>query len=278
MAVADADLHARAAHAAVGRLSALAGHWRGGSLLTVSALVIVGVLLFVDPIPQWPEYHQFADDRTLLGIPNAQNVLSNLGLLLVGAWGVAFLAGPGGAGATGPLKTPYLVFFTGLALTGAGSAWYHLAPDNQSLVWDRLPMTVMFMGFFASVIGELAGPRASRAWLAPLVLAGGASVAWWAWTEAAGAGDLRAYGLVQFLPMMLIVAMLVIWPRPRPYAAYVVAMMLGYALAKVCEHFDREIFEALGLVSGHALKHLVSAAAAVPLLVMLQRRGRIRAP
>lgn len=42
------------------------------------------------------------------------------------------------------------VLFAGVLLTSAGSTWYHLAPTNDSLVWDRLPMTLGFMGLFAA--------------------------------------------------------------------------------------------------------------------------------
>ena len=53
--------------------------------------VVIITFLFVEPIPQWPEYRQFADDRTMLGIPNALNVLSNLPFLLIGVSGAVFL-------------------------------------------------------------------------------------------------------------------------------------------------------------------------------------------
>jgi hypothetical protein len=246
---------------------------RPALLMIVALLVAGGVFAFHGPIAQWPSYHAFADDRTFLGVPNAQNVLSNIGFLIAGAWGALFLLSRQGKFVTGMLLAAYLVFFLGVLFTAFGSAYYHLQPDNQTLVWDRLPMTVMFMGFFAAVIGEVINPRAARALLLPLLAAGLASVLWWARTESAGAGDLRFYGLVQFLPLLLTVLMLIMYRAPKRFTPYVLAMALLYVLAKLFEHFDHEIFKALGgVAAGHALKHLVAAAAAACLLIMLYRR------
>lgn len=206
-------------------------------------LALGGLLIFVDRVPQWPEYHDFADHRSFLGIPNAHNVISNMGFLIIGAWGSLFVLSRSGRAATGRLNAAYLAFFVGVFLTALGSAYYHYQPDNQTLVWDRLPMTVMFMGLFVAVMGELISPRAATSLLLPLLVAGVASVLWWAWTESVGAGDLRFYGLVQFLPFVLIPLMLVMYPA------------LG------------------GVVGGHALKHLAGAAATACVLSMLYRRG-----
>ena len=163
----------------------------------------------------------------------------------------------------------------GLILTALGSGYYHYQPGNQALVWDRLPMTLVFMGLFASVIGELLGPRLANQLLLPLLVTGIASVLWWAWTESIGAGDLRPYGLVQFLPAILIMLMLIMYPTPQHYVPYIVAMLLLAGLAKVCEQFDWEIYWKLGWISGHALKHLLGAAASASVLMMLYQRTRL---
>jgi len=55
-------------------------------IVSVAALVAV---FFVPRIPQDPAYHRFVDARTLLGVPNFWNVLSNVGYLLVGLYGLA---------------------------------------------------------------------------------------------------------------------------------------------------------------------------------------------
>jgi len=243
-------------------------------LVLITLLALVGVVIFVDPIPQWPEYHDFADGREYLGIPNAHNVISNLGLFIIGIWGSLFVLGRSGKAAAGRLNVMYLVFFVGVLLTGLGSAYYHFEPDNQTLVWDRLPMTVAFMGLFAAVVGELISPRAAMGLLFPLLAVGIASVGWWTWTESIGAGDLRFYGLVQFLPFALILLMLVMYPAPKHFVSFMVGVALFYGLAKLFELIDHQVYQALGgLVSGHALKHLFAAGATACVLVMLYRRG-----
>jgi len=242
-------------------------------LVLITFLILGGVLIFVDPIPQWLEYHDFADGRDFLGIPNAHNVISNIGFFIIGAWGSLFVLSRSGKTVTGRLSVMYLVLFVGVLLTALGSAYYHLEPDNQTLVWDRLPMTVAFMGLFAAVVGELVSPRAAMGLLLPLLAIGISSVGWWVWTESAGAGDLRFYGLVQFLPLVLIPLMLVMYPVPRHFVPFMVGLALFYGLAKLFELLDHQVYQALGgVVSGHALKHLFGAAATACVLVMLYRR------
>ncbi len=243
-------------------------------LLVIAFLPVVLVFLLVDPIPQWPEYHQFVDSRTLFGLANAHNVISNLGLLVVGAWGTIFALTQAGKATTGTLQMLYLTFFVGLILTGLGSAYYHYAPGSKTLIWDRLPMTIMFMGLFSSIIGELVDSRVAHRLLVPLLVVGVGSVLWWAWTETVGAGDLRLYAVVQFVPPVLIVFMLLAFPTPRRYTPYIVGTLLLYVLAKLCEEFDAGIYSLLRGISGHSLKHWVSAAASGSILLMLIRRHR----
>ena len=254
-----------------------------GRLLALAAVTAVSaaVVFSLPPIPQDPAYHRFADTRTVLGIPNFQNVISNLPFLLVGGAGLLRLrrrlAGSsdtaGAAEASG--MAAWLLLFLGVALTAFGSAWYHLRPSNASLVWDRLPMTLGFMGFFAGIVGERIGQRAYRLLLWPLVGIGVASVLYWYASELRGAGDLRLYALVQFFPLLLIPLLMALY-RPRYTGGRWIFIALGaYGAAKVFEHYDREIYDALGFVSGHPLKHLVAAAGCWALLHMFSRRQRI---
>ncbi|HNG60439.1 MAG TPA: hypothetical protein PKZ52_11485, partial [Cellvibrionaceae bacterium] len=85
-------------------------------------------------------------------------------------------------------------------------------------------------------------------------------------------GDLQAYLLVQFLPMLIIPLILLLFPvnHSRPSAYWL--LLVCYLLAKVCEHFDTVIYE-LGLgLSGHTLKHLIAAAGIFLLAVNYRRR------
>jgi hypothetical protein len=232
------------------------------ALLAVTA-VAAFVVLRMPPIPQDPAYHHFADDRSWLGIPNSQNVASNLPFLFVGLIGLARLrerlAEPGRPTPVGE-KAAWLFLFLGVTLTAFGSSYYHWTPSNASLVWDRLPMTLGFMGFLAGIIGERISQRAYRLLLWPLVGLGVASVLYWYATERQGHGDLRLYALVQFFPLLLIPLIMALY-RPRySHGRYIFFALAWYSAAKALEHWDGQIFAATsGIVSGHALKHLAAA-------------------
>jgi hypothetical protein len=245
-----------------------------GWILALVMLTVLLVIAQLGPIAQDPAYHRFADARTLAGVPHALNVLSNLPFLVVGMAGLWFSARV----RHDVLWVPYALLYAGLILTGFGSAWYHLAPDNASLVWDRLPMTIVFMSFFASVVAEVVNRGLAQRLLPVLLVVGAGSVLYWQATEQQGAGDLRPYVLVQFLPMLLIPLLLLLYPSPRNYLPWVLAMIGVYAGSKVFEYFDTEIFTLGEAVSGHTLKHLLAALAPACLLPMLGRRGMMRTP
>lgn len=239
-------------------------------LVGMVLMAIIGVLL-LDRIPQDLAYHAFADQRAFAGIPNLFDVLSNLPFLVVGLAGIYSLSGQQ-LQLDRELRPAVVVFFLGVVLTAFGSAFYHLQPDNATLVWDRLPMTLAFMGLVAFVIGEYVRIDFGRALLWPLLVLGVGSVVWWQYTEKIGSGDLRFYGLVQFLPMLLLPLVLLLYPPrwSRGTGYWIVGSW--YLLAKLLEFFDRTIFDLTGLISGHTLKHLAAAMAAWWLLRMLRRR------
>ena len=45
-------------------------------------------------------------------------------------------------------------------LTGFGSSYYQWNPNDNTLFWDRLPMTLCFMAIFAAALEERANARA----------------------------------------------------------------------------------------------------------------------
>ncbi len=241
-------------------------------LAGVALVTILGVLL-LDPVPQDLAYHDFADRRAFAGIPNLFDVLSNLPFLVVGLAGLKSLFDQK-LRLDMELHQTVAIFFLGVTLTAFGSAYYHLQPDNATLVWDRLPMTLAFMALVALVVGEYINIDFGRALLWPLLVLGVGSVAWWQYTEQLGQGDLRFYGLVQFLPLLLLP--LVILSYPPRWSRGIDYWVVGgwYLFAKLLEFFDRTVFNFTGLISGHTLKHLAAAMAAWWLLRMLKRRER----
>ena len=243
---------------------------RGAIVLGVTVAVFAAVFLFVPPIHQPEDYHQFADTRTFFGISRAWNVLSNLGFLLVGALGLKFLWSSESAQtfADPRERWPYAILFIGVLLTCFGSGYYHLAPDDARLVWDRLPMTLGFMGLVSAIIAERISVRLALGLLVPLFVLGASSVFYWQ-----SSGDLRLYALVQFFPALLIP--LILWLYPARYTGLreLGFAALGYVAAKVFEAADSPVFSVTGgIVSGHTLKHLAAAWGVWWILRMLQVR------
>jgi hypothetical protein len=250
---------------------------RGAGLVFAGLTVVaVAAVFFLPPIAQDLAYHNFADRRAVAGIPNFLNVISNLPFAFVGAAGLFFLLG-GKATREGSFITrrevwPYAIFFLGVALTSWGSSYYHLSPDNERLVWDRLPMTLGFMTIFAATISERVNLRVGHYALVPLLAAGLASVLYWRITEAAGAGDLRFYAIVQFYPLIAIPLLLALFPPRYTRGASLVGALTVYGAAKLLEMADSAIFSMGQIVSGHSLKHLAAAGAAYWILHGLKKR------
>jgi len=249
---------------------------RLGILVMICATAIIATL-FVDPIAQDPAYHNFADRRSAFGITNFVDVFSNAGFLVAGLMGlVAVLKGrSGGLFDDEADAIPYVVFFVGVVGVAIGSAYYHVIPTNERLFWDRLPMTVGFMGLTSALIADRIDKRAGLTIVLPvLVVLGILSLFYWQYTEELGRGDLRFYALVQFLPIVLMPVICGLFTQARYTGkAALVPIVLWYLVAKVLEHFDSQVFELLGrTVSGHSLKHLAAAMACFMVLRMLKRQ------
>ena len=217
------------------------------------------------PIAQLPNYHGFADQRMLLGFANAGDVLSNLGFLLVAIYGFTTLRH---ARRDDPARLAYTVFFAAITATALGSTWYHMAPDDARLVWDRLPIAVACAALLAGALRD-AYPKTAPAVLSLVLLTGfGAlSVLWWSWS-----GDLRFYLLIQAAPLVLIPVLQ--WQSGTPMAQRTLffAAIGLYVWAKLFEVADAAVLQALGFVSGHTLKHLLAVAAAFVLAKGFARR------
>jgi len=171
------------------------------TLILVFTLISLVVTFLLSPVAQLPSFHHFADTRPLWGIHNFGNVVSNLPFLIIGAYGlVTVLRAP----VLAPIRWTYAVLFVGVIFTGLGSAYYHQHPDNDTLVWDRIPMTIVFMSFLSATVAELVSRPLGGRLLLPLLVVGVGSVLWWHYTETIGHGDLRLYGWVQYYPMVAI--------------------------------------------------------------------------
>lgn len=248
---------------------------RAPLLLLAPAVAIAISALLLAPIPQPLTYHNFADHRAWLGIANFGDVLSNLPFAIVGVLGLIVLFTPGRTKFLDPRERwPYFVMFASLILTAWGSAYYHLAPDNGRLVWDRIPIMIVFMALLAAVIAERVSVNAGLMLFPALEALGVASVLYWRSSELRGHGDLRFYAAVQVYAILILLLALLLPPRYTRGSDF--AAVVGfYALAKALEEGDRQVFAVGHFVSGHTLKHLAAAAAGYWVLRMLKKRQPI---
>ena len=241
--------------------------------LLVTFLLAAAALVH-GPIAQPIGYHDFADQHAVFGTPHFADVVSNLGFALVALWGWVRLAPASRHPAIAAGWAGYRLFLLGLLLTALGSTYYHLAPDNARLVWDRLPIALACGGLLAGVLGDVRQKDSGlAAWLA---LAAIASVAWWYFTDLSGVEDLRPYLLLQGLPILLIPLWQWIYNMPGAERLAFASALAIYVIAKFAELNDHEIAAALGAMTGHTLKHLLATGAAAVIVGRLA--GRVAAP
>jgi hypothetical protein len=239
----------------------------------VAFTILCFIAAFLLPaMPQPLDYHQFADQRPAFGVPNFQNVASNVGFLIAGAAGLIVVLGGYARFEFRRERWPYAVFFLGMLLTAWGSSYYHLAPDNESLFWDRLPMTIAFMGLISSQIVDRINVRAGLVLLVPMLLVGAASVVYWRMTERMGAGNVLPYGILQGYSMVILLLLAVLCPSRYTRGNDIYWVFGWYALSKLLETFDAQILALGNLVSGHMLKHLAAAVSGIVAANMLVRR------
>ena len=237
-----------------GANTATANSRRIGWLVALTVLCIVAALV-APALPQPGAYHAFADQRGAFGIPNFSDVVSNAGFLIAGLAGLAIVLGGRTRFEFASERWPWIVFFAGLVLTAFGSAYYHLAPDNARLFWDRLPITIALMALLSSQIVERIGVRVGVALLVPMLVIGAATVVYWRATELAGAGNLMPYVILQGYTVLIMLWLALALPSRYTRGADILWIFGWYVLAKVFETLDAQVFAIGNVVSGHTLKH-----------------------
>ena len=232
-------------------------------VLWIALLALLALAVVLPPLQQPAAYHDFADARPLLGVPRALDTLSNLPFLLFGLWGLWRLRRQPSLPAV-PRRMAAL-FFIGLLATALGSGWYHLAPDDARLVWDRAGMTTGFAGIVGLAVAQRVGDRSATPVAVALLLLGWLSIAVWSQT-----GNLTPWATLQTGGVLLILGLMAL---PSLGAGWPVAwwfIVASYALAKLAETFDPQVYAFTGVLSGHSLKHLLASLAAVPVIRALR--------
>jgi hypothetical protein len=240
-------------------------------LIAFTALCVAVAILW-PAMPQPIAYHRFADRRNLFGIPNFLDVVSNVGFFLAGAAGLVAILRGRARFEFADEKWPWAIFFLGILLTAFGSAYYHLAPDNDRLFWDRLPMTIAFMGLVSAQIVDRIDVRTGIMLLVPMLLVGAASVIYWRWTEGIGAGNVVPYGVLQGYSVVVLLLLAATAPSRYTRGGDLYWIFGWYVLSKILETFDPQIYAVGNGLSGHTLKHLAAAGAGFVACYMLLHR------
>ncbi len=240
--------------------------------------------MILPPVAQPSGYHHFADQRSFFGVPNFNDVISNLAFLLSGGTGLVFLWRVH----RNPTQTtfqdrkeswPYWVLFLNITAVAFGSIYYHWMPDIDHLLWDRLPIVIAIAALLSATVADRISLAAGLRLLPLLVVFAVLSVLYWYWTELQGAGNLNFYIVMQFYSILLIVWISLRFPSRYTYGNGVFQVIAWYVVAKAAEMLDGEIFAWTdGWISGHTLKHLIAAFAAYWIVWVLQKRVLLVTP
>lgn len=240
-------------------------------LLLALLAVLVGVALLAPGFTQPAGYHGFADQRGWGAIPHALNVLSNLPFAIGGVWGLWALQRAPRAALLPVERSMAALFFAGLVLTSFCSGWYHWLPNNAGLALDRVGMAVAFAGLLGLAAADRISARAGQA-----VGWGVLVLALLAVAVSALTGNVLPWALVQFGGVVLVVVLVFVKPVPGAMGVSIGLTIALYALAKVFEHFDAQVYALTGeVLSGHSLKHLVASLAAWPVLAAVWRASAL---
>ncbi len=260
-------------------ISKATSEWSVMNKISIQTALIVGfsvacvaAAIFLPPMKQPLDYHDFADQRTAFGIDHFLNVASNIGFFIAGLLGMGLVLWHRGRFECSAEQWPYFIFFFGVFATAFGSTYYHLAPDNDRLFWDRLPMTVAFMALIASQICDRISVRAGLVMLGPMLLVGAASVVYWRVTEQQGRGNVLPYGILQVYAVVMLLLLAVLQPSRYTRSNDLLWVFAWYVLSKLLETFDAEVLKHGHIVSGHTLKHIAAAIAGFVVVYKLMFR------
>lgn len=233
--------------------------------LALGLFAILALACLGPNMVQYAHYHEFADQRDWLGLPCALDVLSNIPFALLGAWGLLMLHRDKIAARGTAKHALATLFFGGLVLTATCSTWYHLQPNDVRLVADRLGIVVAFTGLLGMAVSDRISNRAGLVVACLSVLAGPVAVYLWVL-----GGNLLPWSAFQLGGMVLVLILAFCKPVEAAWNLPLLAVVGWYTLAKFLELGDGIVYWASGeLVSGHTLKHLAAAMAALPILSLM---------
>ena len=218
--------------------------------------VLLLLYLAIGPLRQTSAYHQFIDVRVWCGVPRFGDVLSNGVILLSGLFAATLFAVTRRDSPAGKTDRIFIVFIIGVIATAVGSSFYHWAPSDARLVWDRLPMTIVLQASLALVIANRFGAVIGEKFLGVLLPLSALSVVWWATR-----GDLLPYMVIRVGAGLCVIVVLLRGFSWRADRWFVLALALDPLLTWF-EHHDSDVFWwTEQLVSGHTVKHVLAGVA-----------------
>ena len=239
----------------------------------VSTVLLIIAALWYGKVEQAQSYYLFADDRTFFGIPNGLDVMSNLAIVYPGVIGLMLVyeRQKNGHEYRDPIEqTIQYCLFLGMVLTFLGSVWFHLNPNDSTLVWDRLAMTVVMACYCSLIIADRYSIDLAKRIHFPLISIGLLSVIYWEYS-----GDLRPYFFFKMQPVILVAILLVYGKKTYDRAAdYIISMSL-VLVATLTENIDKIIFDNLDIISGHTMKHIIAGISLWWIMRMIQKRKLI---
>ena len=240
-------------------------------LYLISLLSLVVLALSYGPIPQPQNYHEFADDREFWNIPNAFDVMSNLALIYPGIIGLAFVHERRNNAVVSDDETSiHITLFAGMILTFAGSVWFHLEPNDSTMLWDRLGMSVIIGSCISLMINDLWDRGLAGKIHIPIVIASITSVLWWPVFD-----DLRVYFIIKHQPFIIFPILMLFGVRIYDKLSGYYWGLSMFILATAFEFADQAIFDATGFISGHTLKHIAAGIGLWFLMTMVRDRQKL---
>jgi hypothetical protein len=221
-------------------------------------IILILLAIFLPSIEQNQNYHNFADQRVLFGVNNAFDTLSNLAFIIVGALGLFNFYNNQYIKISNSFSVILNLFFISIILIGLGSSFYHLSPNDFTLVFDRLAMSLVFASILAMLAYLKISSRFGLHTLAELLILAPLTVLIWKFN-----GNLTPYVVLQFGGIILVILTLLL-TKTRMQGPCFTSLIILYGAAKLAEFYDEKIFNlSQNLISGHTLKHLIAALAVI---------------
>ena len=207
----------------------------------------------LNKIPLSKGYHNFADKRTYLGIPNFLNVISNIAILIPAIYLI-----------TKQKKNSLLsnVLIIHIILLAIASTYYHLNPSDDTIFWD-----IMMIATTSIIVLIMFTNHTDFKGLL-LYLLGIFSIIYWKYE-----GDLRPYiSILIGVPLYIIIK----YYKNISLRNYIYIIIIANILLRLSEHNDHTIYKITNnQISGHTLKHIFSGIGIFYVIIMLQKLKKI---